>query len=527
MKKLTFVFGIILISLLVFSSAAVSAATPPEKVNVLIGFKQQPGPSEEGLIRSLGGNIKFTYRIIPAIAASVPETAIQGLSRNPKVTVVEPDVAIHAIDAELDNSWGVKRIGAGTVHDSGNKGASAAVAIIDSGVDYTHPELAANYAGGYDFVNLDNDPIDDNGHGTHVAGIIAALDNGEDVVGVSPEAKIYALKVLDSTGSGSFSNVIAALDWICGEYGNDPIAQITNNSYGSSAHPGFLVEMAFDFAYELWGVLHVAAAGNSGIPTGIGDNVEYPGRFDSVIAVVATEQSDIRANFSSTGSDVELAAPGISILSTYLNHGYAWGSGTSMASPHVAGTAALVFASGITDTNHNGFINDELRERLVDTAYDLGDLGRDTKYGWGLVDAAAAAQVIPSPPPTQGEMGISQIESGIYSGKGRKKTYTPQNTFKVGDTVVIRTKVIDNDTGLPLANTTVEIIITGPETVTLTTTPSDSNGYAKAIWKTQKPGKRGKPPGTAPGSYTASVTNATVSNYTWDGVTQSTTFSVQ
>lgn len=529
MRKISLFFIIILALLLVFNTTAVSAATPHEKVNVLIGFQQQPGPSEEGLIRSLGGNIKFTYHIIPAIAASVPETAIQGLSRNPRVTVIEPDATIRAIDAELDNSWGVERIGAGTIHDSGNKGTSAAVAIIDSGVDYTHPELAANYAGGYDFVNLDDDPMDDNGHGTHVAGTIAALDNDNDegVVGVAPETQFYALKVLDEQGYGSFSNVIAALDWICGDYGNPPKAQITNNSYGSLGYPGSLTELAFDFAYELWGVLHVAAAGNSGLPSGIGDNVEYPGRFASVIAVAATDQNDIRASFSSTGLDVELAAPGVSILSTYLNHGYAWGSGTSMASPHVTGTAALVVASGIKDTNHNGFINDEVRERLIDTAYDLANSGHDNEYGWGLVDAALAAQVTNPPPPTQEEMGVSQIESGIYSGKGRNKAYTTQDAFKVGDTVVIRTKVIDNNTDLPLTNATVEIIITGPETVKVTTQPSDNNGYAEAIWKIQKPGKKGKPPGTTPGTYTASVTNVTASNYAWDGATRSTTFSVQ
>jgi len=311
MRKFGIVCSIILALLLVFSSTA--AAAPPEKVDVIIGFDRPPGSSEQGLVRAFGGEIIYTYNVIPAIAASVPETAIQGLLRNPRVTIIEPDVTIHAIDAELDNSWGVKRIGAGVVHLSGNTGGGVKVAILDSGINYKHPELCDNYLGGYDFVNNDNDPMDDNGHGTHVAGIIAALDNDDDdsVVGVAPDVKIYALKVLDANGSGSFMNVIAALDWVCGEYGVGPVARITNNSYGSSVYPGSLVRDAFDYSYALWGVLHVAAAGNSGNSNGSGNNVEYPGRFSSVIAVAATDQNDSRASFSSTGATVELAAPGV------------------------------------------------------------------------------------------------------------------------------------------------------------------------------------------------------------------------
>ena len=385
MRKLTVLCVIILALLLVFSSTA--AAAPPEKVDVIIGFDRPPGPPEQGLVHGFGGEIIYTYNIIPAIAASIPETAIQGLLRNPRVTIIEPDVPIHAIDAELDNSWGVKRIGAGTVHSSGNKGSGVKVAILDSGIDYTHPELHDNYLGGYDFVNLDDDPMDDNGHGTHVAGIIAALDNDDDdtVVGVAPDVKIYALKVLDANGNGSFINVIAALDWVCGEYGVGPVARITNNSYGSSAYPGSLVRDAFDYSYALWGVLHAAAAGNSGNPGGGGDKVEYPGRFTSVIAVAATDQSDSRASFSSTGADVELAAPGVGILSTYLNSSYATGSGTSMASPHVAGTATLVMAA------YPDWTNVQVRSQLGDTADDLGAAGKDNLYGYGLVDADEAA----------------------------------------------------------------------------------------------------------------------------------------
>jgi subtilisin family serine protease len=403
MKRLAIVLGILLSLLLLFGNT-VTLAAPVERVNVLIGFDRKPGPAEQTLVYSFGGKIKYTYNIIPAIAASVPETAIKGLLNNPRVTMIEPDVTIHAIDAELDNSWGVKHIGASIVHSSGNKGNGIKVAILDTGIDYTNPDLQGKYIGGYDFVNGDGDPMDDNGHGTHVAGIIAALDDNDPdsgVVGVAPDVEIYALKVLDANGNGSFINVIAALDWVCGDSETPPIAQITNNSYGSTANPGYLVKWAFDLSYSLWGVLHVAAAGNSGNESGTGNSVEYPGKFTSVIAVAATDQNDNRASFSSTGPDVELAAPGVYINSTCTawldgsvydgdgtKNGYAVLSGTSMASPHVAGTAALVMAA------YPNWTNAQVRAQLRDTADDLGASGPDTWYGWGLVDADEAVGII-------------------------------------------------------------------------------------------------------------------------------------
>ena len=165
------------------------------------------------MVRGHGGDIKYSYTIINAIAAKLPEPAIENIQKNPRVTYVEMDVEVHTLDGELDNSWGVKRIGAGTVHDSGNKGTGIKVAILDSGIDYNHPDLNDNYQGGYDYVNNDKDPMDDNGHGTHCAGIVAAEDNVEGVVGVAPGADLYAVKVLDGGGNGYGSDVIAGIQW--------------------------------------------------------------------------------------------------------------------------------------------------------------------------------------------------------------------------------------------------------------------------------------------------------------------------
>ncbi len=407
--KTLFLVGVILALMVSLLGPATAAAAPPEMVNVLIGFDRQPGPNEEGIVRGAGGNIKYTYHLVPAIAASVPQTAIEALTRNPRVTRLEADIQVYAVDAELDNTWGVKRIGAGTVHDGGNRGAGVKIAIIDSGVNYNHPDLNANYAGGYDFVNSDNDPMDDNGHGTHVAGTVAARDNDAGVVGVAPEGRIYALKVLGASGSGSYSAVIAALQWSV-----DNGIQVTNNSYGSSGDPGTITKAAFDNAYAA-GVLHVAAAGNSGTLPGKGDNVIYPARWANVIAVAATDNSDKRASWSSTGPDVELAAPGVSINSTLKGGGYGTMSGTSMASPHVAGTAALVIASGITDANGNGKINDDVRQKLTATADDLGAAGRDTWYGFGLVNAAKAAGSV-TPPVNRAPVANAGPDQNVKTG---------------------------------------------------------------------------------------------------------------
>lgn len=369
-----------------FAVPANNNAGGPERIRVLIGFQNIPGPAEQALVRAHGGVIKYSYHLVPGIAASIPEAAIDGLSRNPSVTMIEDDLTIYAVD-ELSSSWGVERIGAGIVHAGGNKGTDIRVAVIDSGIYYTHPDLNGNYAGGYDFANSDTDPVDDHGHGTHVAGTIAAQYNGSGVVGVAPEADLYALKVLTASGSGSYSNVIAALEWcMLGSDGlsgtpDDPGIQVTNNSYGSSAYPGLLVELMFDMAAD-YGIINVCAAGNSGNPAGTGDNMIYPARFGSCIAVAATTSSDVRASFSSTGQEMWIAAPGSNILSTYLNNGYAYGSGTSMACPHAAGVVALMLKAGVAST--------DVSNTLAATADDLGAPGWDPQYGYGLVNAVAA-----------------------------------------------------------------------------------------------------------------------------------------
>lgn len=414
---------VLLVAAVCFAPHASLLGAEP-RTDVLIAFKAQPGPAEIALVRSHGGSVKRTFTLVPALSASIPAAAIDGLSRNPHVTAVEIDGLFHAIsvDAELDRTWGVKHIGAGTVHASGGLGAGVRVAVIDSGIDYTHPDLAANFSGGYDFVNSDADPMDDNGHGTHVGGTVAALLNSSGVVGAAPGAKLYGLKVLSASGSGSFSNIIAALQW-CVDHG----VAVTNNSYGAGQDPGTIVQQAFDNSAAK-GVLHIAAAGNSGTRSGTGNNVGWPARYDSVVAVAATTKTDGRASFSSTGPTVELAAPGVAINSTKLDGGYVEYNGTSMASPHVAGVAAILSAFGANAA--------DIRLVLQRTATDLGDDGRDNLYGFGLVNAEAAVVALAGEPaggtePSAGDPVLQPEPISLSIGSVSAKTLSRNGNFEI------------------------------------------------------------------------------------------------
>ena len=385
MKKL---IVIVLTLIMLMSVTLVVAGNPTDmKTNhkkVIIGFVDEPNQADENMIRGLGGETKYTYRIINAKAVEIPEQAIAQIEKNPRVKYVEEDAKVYALGETVP--WGVDRIDAEIVHADNNKGAGVNVSIIDTGIYYTHPDLDENYKGGYDFVNDDDDPMDDNGHGTHCAGIVAAEDNNIGVIGVAPGAYLYGVKVLDSGGSGSYSDVAAGIEWSI-----DNKMQVISMSLGGSLDSQTLHD-ACDKAYEA-GIVVVAAAGNDGTPPGRGDNVGYPAKYSSVIAVAATDSNDERARWSSTGPAVELAAPGVSINSTLPGEGYGKKSGTSMACPHVAGTAALVMIA------YPSWTNADVRSQLQNTADDLGDPGLDTKYGYGLVDADEAALPTDTTPP--------------------------------------------------------------------------------------------------------------------------------
>jgi subtilisin family serine protease len=397
-------------ALLVWLGASFPAlAQSPQAVNVLISFSGRPGGAEEAAVQREGGRVRRRFELVNAIAARIPVRALERLRRHPGIRIVEIDGRIRALDAELDNSWGVSRIGAGLVHATGNRGDGIQVAIFDTGIDCGHPDLNGNCAPGIDFVNDDSDPRDDNGHGTHVAGTIGAEDDDAGVVGVAPKAILHGVKVLDANGNGSWSDVVAGLEWAV-EHG----IQVANHSYGATGDPGTTVRDAF-LAAEAAGIINVAAAGNSGNCAGTGDSVEYPARFDTVIAVANTTFDNLRACSSSTGALVEIAAPGTGIFSTRNGGGYTTLSGTSMASPHVAGVAALVLSAGQFTTPA------EVRNQLFVTADDLGVPGRDPHYGFGLVDADEAAEVPGNQPPS---VEIASPSDGAHFDLGESISFT-------------------------------------------------------------------------------------------------------
>ncbi|WP_340818358.1 S8 family serine peptidase [Methanolobus sp. WCC4] len=370
---------------------ASAVSSDNEKVPVLIQFKNKP---DAQLVKANGGEIKYEYDVVPAIAAELPLKAIDALSKNPNIDLVEPD-GIAQITGETI-PWGIERVNAPEVHALGFTGNGIKVAIIDTGVDYNHPDLAANYLGGYDYVNDDSSPMDDNGHGTHVAGTVLGIDNDIGVIGVSPDVGFYALKAANSAGYCSWSDVIASINWAVNN-DVDVISMSLGGSYSST------LKAACDNAYNS-GTVVIASAGNTGDEDD--PSVLSPADYDSVIAVAAIESSNSIAYFSSYGPQIELAAPGRYIYSTLPGSSYGSYSGTSMAAPHVTGVVALLLNTDVSGTNLD-LDNDgtwdpaEVRARLQSTATDFGTAGKDDYYGYGLVNALAAVSNLDQAPATE------------------------------------------------------------------------------------------------------------------------------
>lgn len=249
------------------------------------------------------------------------------------------------------------------------------VAVVDTGVDVGHPDLDGKIVQGYDFVNEDNNPSDDHGHGTHCAGVVGAeTNNYEGVAGVSWGAKIMPVKVLNSYGSGYLSDVASGII-----YAADHGAKVISLSLGTSYYSSTM-QSAVSYAYNR-GAVVVAAAGNSGSST-----ISYPAGCTNVIGVAATDQNDAKASFSSYNASVDIAAPGVSIASTWYRAeaSYALASGTSMATPHVAGLAALLFSKDPS------LSPGEVETRIEQTADDLGPAGRDNYFGYGRINLEMA-----------------------------------------------------------------------------------------------------------------------------------------
>ena len=234
---------------------------------------------------------------------------------------------------------GINMIHAPEQWAKGNEGEGIVIAIIDTGVDYNHPDLKDNIIGGKDFTGK-GDFMDGNGHGTHVAGTICATNSGSGIVGVAPKAKILALKALDDEGSGSFTWITFAI-----QYATEQKVNVISMSLGGEVDYPPMHE-AIKEAKKA-GIIVVCAAGNEGDGNTNTEEFSFPGAYPEVIEVGAVDFQKNLAPFSNTNHEVDILAPGVQILSTYPGGGYAKLSGTSMATPHVAGAVALLKSSNI------------------------------------------------------------------------------------------------------------------------------------------------------------------------------------
>jgi subtilisin len=371
---------------LLFSGSATAGGSPPARI---------VGTASRSAERAAKRRAESVNRVLDfgeigkAVAGRFSDKAVERLRRRDDVRYVEADSTYHAI--AQTTPWGIDRVDADVAHGDGYTGNGADIAIIDTGIDDDHPDLQANVgkgkayvkcgsSGGCRFGAQPNDNqcnenwSDDNDHGTHCAGIADAVNNSEDVIGVSTEATLHAVKVLDGCGSGSLSDVAAGIEYVA-----DQGWDVGSLSLGASSGDQTLKD-ACQYAYDN-GVLLVAAAGNDGPCT---DCVGYPAAYSTVIAVSSTASDDSLSDFSSTGPEVEIAAPGSSILSTVPPESSSDGtdtfSGTSMACPHVSGAGGILMA--------NGYTNTEARDQLNSTAEDIG-LGSN-EQGSGLLDVEAA-----------------------------------------------------------------------------------------------------------------------------------------
>jgi len=360
-----------------------ASADPGQPERIIIGFQEGSVQAlDDADLSSLDIQVIDELTGLDAVVVSVsdPDRFMEEVSQCPGVKFVERDIPVYALDVpayvpddrRYAEQWGPGGIGADYAWSIERGESSVIIAVIDTGVDYTHPDMGNYITGGYDWINNDDNPMDDHGHGTHCAGIAAAVSNNAlGVAGIS-QSGIMAEKVLDLKGSGTSSLTAAAI-----RHAADNGADIICMSLGAG-ESSLIMEEACQYAWEK-GCILVAASGNDGA-----NLINYPAAYDTVIAVGSVGKTGLRSSFSNYGTNLELVAPGESILSTAPGNTYSLKSGTSMACPHVAGVAALLLS------RYPGMSNLEVRKQLTETADDLGSPGKDPQYGYGLVNAFAA-----------------------------------------------------------------------------------------------------------------------------------------
>ncbi len=392
---------------------------------LIVGLK--PGYTVETLALPAGAHpLKASLQLhrLNAAVVQVPigreDTYLRELRSLPHVRFVERNAIVRADLIPNDPLWGGQygpaHVQAPAAWDTTTGSPSVILAIVDSGIDPDHPEFSGRILPGYDFVQNDAVPQDECGHGTHVAGIAAASgNNAEGIAGIAWNVKILPIRVLDRECVGT---VVQVAEGIVGAVERG--AKVINLSLGTFANSLLLQEATF-YAYTQ-GVALVGAAGNNGSST-----IVYPAKYDWVLAVGATDNTDSRTSFSNYGPELDLMAPGENILSTlptysdfYLQE--VWGKnsmydslrGTSMAAPHVAGAAALMASLPSFTTP------DKIYQALTQTAFDLGTPGHDNFTGYGLLQIDAALHytpiIVPTPTPTPVSLAYDVLDSPACPG---------------------------------------------------------------------------------------------------------------
>jgi serine protease len=312
--------GVMAILALATVGAQAASGAAGEKA-VIVGFDVAPGADELALVQAVGGRVTHQYRYIPAVAATIPADQDSALAAEPGVAYVQDDLELYLLGGRRQTTdYGISKVQAPEAWKLGFRGNGVKVGIFDSGIDLQHPDLRV--AGGIDLLGDGNGFDDCNGHGSHVAGIVGALDNGRGTVGVAPEASLYAMRFFDCAGGGATkSRELQGLEWAI-----DNGMNVINMSFGCCSIGGAVVtplpdpaeEAMLNEAYER-GIVLIAASGNSAVPPAGGPGepiVSFPAGYASVVAVGATDANDELAQFSSWGTDQELTAPGVSNLSS-------------------------------------------------------------------------------------------------------------------------------------------------------------------------------------------------------------------
>ncbi len=348
-----------------------------EKEVYLVSFRPEASVEEvEGLVSGL--NVRRKYRLVKAASILATKEQAELLKSNGFVKTVEPNLEFKAIpvvypdsdDEDDDGRWNIEKVQGPQCWEETKAGEGTTISIIDTGIEYNHVDLEDNFGDlkGYNFIADDDDPMDDNDHGTHCAGIANGTGKGR-IRGVASRARLYAVKVLDESGSGTLESVVAGIEW---SVEND--ADVLSMSLGTGEYSDILDD-ACKAAYEA-GKVVIAAAGNEII------GPSYPAYNETVISVAATDRNDKAPLWSNKDDHISIACPGEDILSCVPGNQYQKMSGTSMACPHAAGGAAVYISE------HPGAGPDEVRAALEGTAKKLG---HRFVYGKGLMQAHDAA----------------------------------------------------------------------------------------------------------------------------------------